>query len=97
MKHLYGVKVGNPAEVASVLEGVLGHTLQLRDSGFYGDYWLAEFGETELRVVSQRDPSGELFEESFPDYRVLIYLDTDDQIGEFAGLATPGGVIELLR
>lgn len=97
MKKLYGVKAGTPAEVASALERVLGHALQERDSSFYGDYWLAEFGETELRVVSRSDPAGELFEESFPDYQVLILLDTDDRIEGIAGLQTPGGVVEQLR
>jgi hypothetical protein len=97
MQNLYGVKAGDPERVAAALEGVLGGALQGRDSEFYGDYWLFENDDTELRVVQQPDPAGELFEEAFPDHKVLIYLDSDIPVEGIAGLATPSGVIELLR
>lgn len=98
VENLYGVKGGDAEAVAAALEAVIGHPLRGRDSSFYGDYWAADFGEdVQIRVIPQVDPSGDLQEEAFGDYQVMIYVDGEISVEGIAGLPTPSGVVELLR
>lgn len=98
VENLYGVKGDDTEAVAAALAAAIGHPLEARDSSFFGDYWAADFGDdVQIRVLPQTDPSGDLQEEDFPDYRVIVYIDGEISVEGIAGLQTPAGVIELLR
>jgi len=97
MEKLYGVKSGDTAPVAAAVGSALGHTLQKRDSSFYGSYWIARFNDVEVLVVEQIDPVGEPQEEEFTDYQVLVYVGSLAPIEGISGLSTESGVVELLR
>jgi hypothetical protein len=108
---LYGVKIDSKEEgtakyaaglaaaeeVTDSLSKLLNLQFQGRESSFWGDYWLAEYNTTKIKVLSQPDYRvDEIMEEDFEDYQVLIYVDGASVSG-INGLVTPHGVIEVLK
>ena len=91
------MKAESVEQVIEAVEAQVGHSFQVRESEFWGDYWSYDAEGLELRVISQPDPHGELHEDDFPSHRILIYVDGDIDVPGIDGLATPVGTIERLR
>jgi hypothetical protein len=94
---LYGVRTGDPQDLAAVLTPRLGSPFETRDSDYLGQYCRAHTPHGEIKILVQPDPEGDPFEDDFPDYRLLIYVNAEGNDIDLSGIAVGNSVIERLR
>ena len=93
---LHGVRAGDVREVASVLADRLGCSFAVRESDYFGEYFLAHTKRGNVKIVAQPDPEGEPLEEDFEEYQVLVYSPGGDDELDLRDIQVGQGVIERL-
>jgi hypothetical protein len=77
---LFGFRSGALAAAADAVARSLGVTFELHDSVWRGgDYYVHEAGSEKIIIQRNNDggPATEPAEEDFPDYPVLVYVETE--------------------
>lgn len=85
------------SEVAQRMASALGGVFALRESEFWGEYWLWTEPGMEIKVVTQPDMEGEMVEEDFPGYRTLIYFEGSDAGYADERISRATAMVDVLR
>ncbi|MGH6859817.1 MAG: hypothetical protein ACRECY_06145, partial [Phyllobacterium sp.] len=76
---LFGIHSEYMQEIKNILEDILGIEMEAREGFHVGDYYCFGVPESLLCLQYNEDFEGEVVEDKFPDYPLILYVNDVDQ------------------